>query len=291
MFAFGVPKATVRGAAGLALNGDTGRGWCGVLGAGADRRRPPGAGASGVGTCQPLGPAQQDWEGTGAPRGWDWYHWVAPWGAQLAAGAGSSLCGWSQGVLRGGFGMHPAPKGMGTFCLPTPERRVRRLHQGGGPCSWPGRELSGEASSPAKWGSPLPVSEPRSPLSHPGPAAPSCCWRHSWTPRSPCHRARPWGGNHQCAPFLLLLLLPPGKGRSIPRGPPVSRQGDLPPLKCLVGAFLLQHLSLLLPVLACRCGPGMPLRDAGCSGCSLPASCLDCPSRGTSKTQRGQLEN
>lgn len=55
----------------------------------------------------------------------------------------------------------------------------------------------------------------------------------------------------------------------------MSRQGDLPSLKCLLGGFLLQHPSLLLPVPACRCG----IRDVGCLGWSLPAVCAAPPER------------
>lgn len=55
----------------------------------------------------------------------------------------------------------------------------------------------------------------------------------------------------------------------------VSRQDDLPSLKCLLGGFLLQHPSLLLSVLTCRCG----IWDAGCSGWSVPTVCAAPPER------------
>lgn len=108
------------------------------------------------------------------------------------------------------------------------------------------------------------------------------CWgcpqRQSWARPSPGRRAG-------VGPLLLALWEPPahpippspppGGGCSIPWDVGMSRQGDLPSLKCLLGGFLLQHPSLLLPVLACHCG----IWDVGCLGWSLPTVCAAPPER------------
>lgn len=119
----------------------------------------------------------------------------------------------------------------------------------------------------------------------------SCSWLllpaqlSPMNPQPPGWALRVAAASHPREPPVRLIPPPPWRAQHPCGNASVSQQGDLPSLKCLLGRFLQQHLSLLLLV------SGTLLWDVGCSGCSLPASCQNCPSRGTNKTQRSQLEN